>query len=62
MEEISVENKLGLKVQINGVPDLSQVPEADFNFWMRALEPVFAEHFKNYHKRKGRREGKDKIT
>ena len=62
MEEISVENALGLKVFIDGVPDISQMPETEFGFWISALEPIFEEHYENYHKRKGRREGKDKIT
>ena len=61
MEEIVVENEAGLKVAINGVPDLSQMPETEFGFWIRVLEPIFEEYFETYHKRKARREGKQKL-
>ena len=62
MEEFTVENEAGLKVVINGVPDLSQMPETEFGFWIRVLEPIFEEHFEKYSKRKSRREGKQKLS
>ena len=55
MEELQVSsNKTGLKVFINGIPDLNEIQEDDFRVWSVVLERVLTEHFDNYLKRKAR--------
>lgn len=47
MEEIKIENELGLKVYINGVPDLTLMPKEVFDSFIVALELQISESVKD---------------
>lgn len=51
MREIEVENELGLKVFINGVPDLRQIPKDIAESIISALELRISEYYKSEQKR-----------
>lgn len=46
MEEVKTENELGLKVFINGVPDVTLMPEDLFESFIAALELQISESVK----------------
>ena len=46
MEEVKLENELGLKVYINGVHDLTLMPKEVFDSFIAALELQISESLK----------------
>ena len=55
MEEIKLaSNQTGLRVLINGKPEVRQIHENDFGVWAAALDIVLTEHIQNYYKYKSR--------
>ncbi len=55
MEEIKLaSNQTGLRVLINGKPEVRQIHENDFGVWASALDIVLTEHIQNYYKHKSR--------
>lgn len=47
-------NPTGLKVYVNGKPDLHKAPEEALGIAIAALEPVLSEHYDQYIRRKAR--------
>lgn len=47
-------NPSGLKVYVNGKPDLHKTPEEALGIVIAALEPVLSEHYDQYIRRKVR--------
>lgn len=47
-------NPAGLKIYINGKPNLRQAPEEALGIAVAALEPVLSEHYAQYIRRKAR--------
>lgn len=47
-------NPSGLKVYVNGKPDLHKAPEEALGIAIAALEPVLSEHYDQYIRRKAR--------
>lgn len=46
MEEIEVEyNPLGIKVYVNGIPDIEHMPEEKFDLFVSSLELRVSEYF-----------------
>lgn len=64
LQEIQLpSNKTGIKVFINGVPDVSQVHSDNMKIWATVLDKVLSEHIDNYHKRRARdRPEKKKVS
>jgi hypothetical protein len=59
LKEITVrENELGLKIFIDGEPDLRELPDDDLTVLATVLEVIIERRYANYIKRKG--EGKKK--
>ena len=59
MKEITVRgNELGLKILIDGEPDLRELPDDDLTVLATVLEVIIERRYTNYIKRKG--EGKKK--
>ena len=59
MKEITVRgNELGLKIFIDGEPDLRELPDDDLTVLATVLEVIIERRYTNYIKRKG--EGKKK--
>lgn len=59
MKEITVrENELGLKVFIDGEPDLRELPDKELTVIATVLEVIIERRYTSYIKRKG--EGKKK--
>ena len=53
MEEIIVKgNDTGLKVYVNGVPKIENIPNDELTPLIVSLELVVSNHFENYQKRK----------
>ena len=53
MKEIAVKNnELGLKIMINGEPDLKEMDEGDFTVLASVLELIVSRQYENYVKRK----------
>lgn len=46
MEEIKIENELGKKIYINGIPDLTLMPKEVFDSFIAALELQISENLK----------------
>lgn len=46
MEEIKIENELELKVFINGIPDVTLMPQEIFDAFISALELQISENLK----------------
>lgn len=53
MQEIEVENEMRLKVFINGVPDLRQIPKDIAESIIAALELRISEYYKSEQKAEG---------
>lgn len=47
MEEIMIENELGKKIYINGIPDLTLMPKEVFDSFIVALELLISESVKD---------------
>ena len=46
MEEIEVnDNSLGIKVYVNGIPDINKMPEQEFGLFVSSLELRMSEYF-----------------
>ena len=46
MEEIVVnDNPLGIKVYVNGMPDINNMPEKEFGLFVSSLELRMSEYF-----------------
>lgn len=46
MEEIEVnDNPLGIKVYVNGMPDINNMPEKEFGLFVSSLELRMSEYF-----------------
>ncbi len=52
MIEIEVENKLGLRVFVNGIPKLENIPPEKWHSIMSVLEMEIAKFYENYDKEK----------
>ena len=48
-------NPLGLRVFVNGEPQLSQMEATEFSLMASTLELVISQYFDDYNKRKGNR-------
>lgn len=46
LEEIEVkDNSLGIKVYVNGIPDINKMPEQEFGLFVSSLELRMSEYF-----------------
>ena len=46
LEEIEVkDNSLGIKVYVNGIPDINKMPEQEFGLFVSSLELRVSEYF-----------------
>lgn len=46
LEEIEVnDNPLGIKVYVNGLPDINKMPEQEFDLFVSSLELRVSEYF-----------------
>lgn len=46
LEEIEVnDNPLGIKVYVNGMPDINKMPEKEFDLFVSSLELRMSEYF-----------------
>lgn len=61
MQEINVKgNETGLRVFIDGEPNLLSMPEEEINILATVLEMVISKQYENYTKRKDRDERRKK--
>lgn len=61
MQEINVKgNETGLRVFIDGEPNLLSMPEEEINILATVLEMVISKQYENYTKRKDRDERRNK--
>lgn len=46
LEEIEVnDNPLGIKIYVNGIPDINKMPEKEFDLFVSSLELRMSEYF-----------------
>lgn len=46
LEEIEVnDNPLGIRVYVNGIPDINKMPEKEFDLFVSSLELRMSEYF-----------------
>ena len=55
LEEIEVnDNPLGIKVYVNGIPDINKMPEKEFDLFVSSLELRVSEYFEKLQNSKER--------